>query len=65
MEETNDKIDRQRMAKRTYLHMLDRMEKDFIACQLKTTDLETSLRNKRQVQSIEEDQTRKTKEEKL
>ena len=65
MDETNDKIDRQRMAKRTYLHMLDRMEKDFIACQLKTTDLETSLRNKRQVQAIEEDQTRKTKEEKL
>ena len=65
MDETQDKIDRQRMAKRTYSHMLERMNKDFIACKLKTTDLETSLRNKQQVQDNEEEQTRKTKEQKL
>ena len=41
------------------------MNKDFIACKLKTTDLETSLRNKKQVQDNEEEQTRKTKEQKL
>ena len=53
------------MAKRTYTHMLERMNKDFIACKIKTSDLETSLRNKSQVLDIEESKTRKTKEEKL
>ena len=53
------------MAKRTYLHMLDRMNKDYIATKIKTNDLEVSLRNKRQVLDIEEGKTRKTKEEKL
>ena len=53
------------MAKRTYTHMLERMNKDFIACKIKTSDLETSLKNKSQVLDIEESKTRKTKEEKL
>ena len=65
LQETEDKIDRERMAQRTYNHMLERMKKDFIAGKLKTTDLETSLRNKSQVRSVEEDNQRKTKEEKL
>ena len=53
------------MAKRTYTHMLERMNKDFIATKIKTSDLETSLKNKSQVLDIEESKTRKTKEEKL
>jgi len=53
------------MAKRTYLHMLERMEKDFIANRLKSNDLETSLRNKTGVLDGEEDNERKTKETKL
>jgi len=53
------------MARRTYLHMLDRMNKDFIACKIKTTDLETSMRSKRTVLDNEEQKARKTKEEKL
>ena len=65
LEETDDKIDKEKMARRTYLHMLDRMKKDFISCKIKTSDLETSLRNKNQVLDIEEGKTRKTKEEKL
>lgn len=65
LDETQDKIDKEKMARRTYLHMLERMKKDFIACKIKTTDLETSLRNKSQVLDGEEDKTRKTKEEKL
>ena len=65
LEETDDKIDKEKMARRTYLHMLDRMNKDFIACKIKTNDMETSLRNKRQVLETEEGKTRKTKEEKL
>ena len=65
LEETEDKIDKQKMARRTYLHMLDRMNKDYIATKIKTNDMETSLRNKRQVLEIEEGKQRKTKEEKL
>ena len=63
--ETNDKIDREKMARRTYLHMLERMQKDFIACRIKTTDLETSMKSKRQVLDIEEGKSRTTKETKL
>ena len=63
--ETTDKIDREKMSRRTYLHMLERMKKDFIACKIKTTDMETSLRNKRQVLDIEESKARTTKESKL
>lgn len=63
--ETEDKIDKEKMARRTYLHMLDRMNKDFIATKIKTTDIEGSLKSKRQVLEIEEQKARKTKEEKL
>ena len=65
MQETDDKINKEKMAKRTYLHMLERMEKDFIANRLKSNDLETSLRNKTGVLDGEEDNERKTKETKL
>ena len=34
------------MSRRTYLHMLERMKKDFIATKIKSNDLEESLRNK-------------------
>lgn len=63
--ETEDKIDKEKMARRTYMHMLERMKRDFIAGKLKTNDLETSLRNKRALLDGEEGRTRKTKEEKL
>lgn len=65
LDETQDKIDKEKMARRTYLHMLERMKKDFIACKIKTNDLEESLRNKKSLLDGEEDKTRKTKEEKL
>jgi len=41
------------------------MKKDFIACKIKTTDMETSVRSKRQVLDIEEGKARTTKEQKL
>lgn len=63
--ETQDKIDKENMARRTYLHMLERMKKDFIAGKLKTSDLETSLKNKKALLDSEHGKTRKTKEEKL
>ena len=46
LEETDDKIDKEKMAKRTYLHMLERMSKDAISHKLRTNDMETSLKNK-------------------
>ena len=45
--------------------MLERMNRDFIATRIKTNDMETSLRNKRQVLDTEESKSRQTKEEKL
>lgn len=55
LKETEDKIDKEKLARRTYLHMLERMKKDFIACKIKTNDLETSLRSKSQVLDGEEE----------
>lgn len=65
LEDTELKINYEKMAKRTYTHMLERMQRDFIATKIKTSDLEGSLKNKGQVLDIEESKTRKTKEEKL
>ena len=62
LDDTSEKIDKENMARRTYLHMLERMKRDFIACKIKSNDLETSLRNKSQVLDGEEGNTRKTKE---
>ena len=46
------------MARRTYLHMLERMNRDFIATRIKTNDMETSLKSKRQVLDTEEQKSR-------
>jgi len=53
------------MARRTYDHMLERMNKDFIACKIRSGDMETSMRSKRNVLDIEESKARTTKETKL
>ena len=53
------------MSKRTYLHMLDRMKKDFIATKIKGSDCEKALENKQAVLVIEESKQRGTKEERL
>ena len=53
------------MYKRTYSHMLDRMNKDHIASKLKTAELEKSLANKGGVISAEEEKQRVTKEGRL
>ena len=45
--------------------MLSRMKKDFIASKIKCTELDESLKNKRQLLVFEESKQRKTKEERL
>lgn len=45
--------------------MLSRMKKDFIASKIKCTDLDESLKSKRQLLVFEESKQRKTKEERL
>ena len=63
--DTEAKINEERMSKRTYLHMLERMKKDFIATKIKANEFEKNLANKKQVIEIEEAKQRKTKEERL
>ena len=53
------------MVKASYLHMLDRMKKDFIASKIKTTDLDISLKSKHQLLEGQQQHQRSTKEEKL
>ena len=63
--QTEARINDERMSKRTYLHMLDRMQKDFIATKIKANDLKQNLQSKRGVLDIEEGKQRKTQEDKL
>ena len=53
------------MTKRTYSHMLHRMEQDYIATKIKTNELEKSLTTKRAVIAMEEEKGRGSKEERL
>ena len=53
------------MNKKTYEHMLGRMQKDFIAMQLGKGSLEESLRQKHLIVENEVDKQRKSKEQKL
>lgn len=46
LDDTRVKTDEESMNKNCYLHMLDRMKKDFIATKIKTAEFEESLRNK-------------------
>ena len=65
IEETKAKIDEERLTKRTYSHMLHRMEQDYIATKIKSTELEQSLKNKKEVLGLEEEKQRGSKENRL
>jgi len=45
--------------------MLDRLEKDFIATKIKSTELDTSIKSKKGILDLEGGKQRKTKEERL
>ena len=65
IQDTKGKIEEERMTKRTYSHMLHRMEQDYIATKIKTNELEKSLTTKRAVIAMEEEKGRGSKEERL
>lgn len=65
MGETRYKIEEELFTKNSYMHMLDRMKKDFIAAKLLTTDHEKSLKNKYAIMDEQLQKQRKTKEERL
>mmetsp|Transcript_8871 Transcript_8871/g.8266 ORF Transcript_8871/g.8266 Transcript_8871/m.8266 type:complete len:92 (+) Transcript_8871:310-585(+) len=64
LNETDARTDEEILNKNTYLHMLDRMKKDFIATKIKTGEMEESLRNKNQILELETEKQRKTNEAK-
>jgi len=53
LDDTRDKTDEEMMQKNSYLHMLDRMKKDFIAIKIKSGEMENSLKNKSQILDLE------------
>ena len=54
LEETNYKISEEQFTQESYLHMLDRMKKDFIAAKIQSSEYEKSLKNKSQVLDLEQ-----------
>lgn len=63
--DTKYKIEEELFNKQSYMHMLERMKKDFIAAKIASSDHEKSLKNKAQVLDIEGHKQRKIKEERL
>ena len=55
----------QRMTKRTYQHMLDRMKRDLIALTLKINDCSDSLRSKNTIYSEQSAKEMQARQEKL
>jgi len=54
LEETRYKTDEEHFTKVSYLHMLDRMKKDFIASKISSTENESALKNKTSILDIEQ-----------
>ena len=52
--ETNYKTEVEKYTQASYIHMLDRMKKDFIAAKIQSADYEKSLKNKSQVLDLEQ-----------
>lgn len=63
--DTKYKSEEEMFTRQSYLHMLDRMKKDFIASKIKSNDHEVSLKSKANIMTFEEGRQRKVKEEKL
>mmetsp|Transcript_41915 Transcript_41915/g.64150 ORF Transcript_41915/g.64150 Transcript_41915/m.64150 type:complete len:222 (-) Transcript_41915:994-1659(-) len=65
LKETKYKTDEELFTKNCYLHMLERMKKDFIAAKIQSSEHETSLKNKSSILELEQQKQRKIKEERL
>ena len=53
LEDTKYKTEEEMFTKSTYLHMLDRMKKDFIASKIQSSDHSASLKNKSNILDLE------------
>lgn len=62
---TAKEIDVETMHKHSYMHMRERLKKDFTAAKITTGELEASLKSKYQILELEQLKFRKTKESKL
>lgn len=65
LKETKNKIEEEMFTKGSYLHMLDRMKKDFIASKIASSENDISLKSKSGILDTEQSRHRKIKEEKL
>jgi len=52
-EDTNARIDEENLTQATYKYMLDRLEKDYIATKIKSTELDTSIKSKKGILDLE------------
>jgi hypothetical protein len=65
LDDTKYKIEEELFTKHSYLHMLDRMKKDFIASKIASGENEVSLKNKSNILETQQQRHRKIQEEKL
>lgn len=65
LDQTQARIDEEQMTQSSYRHMLERMERDYIASRLKANELEISIKSKGQILDLESHKHRKTKEDRL
>jgi hypothetical protein len=59
------RIDEETLISASYRHMLNRMQKDYLASKLQCSDLEASIKSKAAITDMEQQKGRKTKEERL
>jgi hypothetical protein len=65
IEDTKYKTMEEEFTRSTYIHMLDRMKKDFIASKIQSSDHSASLKNKSSILELEQQKQRKIKQERL
>jgi len=61
IEDTKYKTQEEEFTRSTYMHMLDRMKKDFIASKIQSSDYNASLKNKSSILELEQQKQRKIK----
>jgi hypothetical protein len=61
IDDTMYKTQEEQFTRATYLNMLDRMKKDFIASKIQSSDYSASLKNKSSILDLEEQKQRKIK----
>jgi len=65
LKQAQSRIDEETLISASYRHMLNRMQKDYLASKLQCSDLEASIKSKAAISDMEQQKGRKTKEERL